>query len=215
MMARVVLWLIMTLLGVGVFFWIMSSHGAIDAMLQSFGITLPDNTWVTRFAELALHLCVLVLIGLPFTLFLYSLAAVGSDQAGTDIHGYTELRLRSGTRVMTVMMVGFLVFVFAMAFGETDNIIAQALSTAGGLFFLWAGVWLLRLRVRFDQSVLLAPDYFGRMHRHEWRDLKRFSYNKEAMEYHFWFASNKRARASSYLSGVEDLIAQAQHALTR
>lgn len=214
-MARVFLWLIVTLLGGSVFFWVMSTQETIIAALHAFGIALPENTWVTRTAELAVQFCVLVFVGLPFTLFLYSLAAFGSDQSGTDIHGYTELRLRSGTRVITVLMVGFLLFVFAMAFGETDNIIAQAFSAVGGLFFLWAGVWLLRLRVRFDQSVLLAPDYFGRIHRHEWRDLERFSYNNEAMEYHFWFADKKRARASSYLSGVEDLIAQAQHTLTR
>ncbi|MEO9824362.1 MAG: hypothetical protein ABJF50_08105 [Paracoccaceae bacterium] len=212
-MARVAFWLVMTGLGVAFFFGIFSSQDAFQVWLLDIGVPLPQGAWAMRVALLFVQVCVLLLVGAPFTMFLYSLAAAGSDDVGTSIEGYTELRLKSGARIMTILMVGFLLFVFMMAFGETDVLIIQVLCLIGALFFLWAGVWLLRLRLRFDCSTLIAPDYFGRTHRHAWQDLQRMSYNHEAMEYHLWFAGGKRARASVYLAGVDDLVGRAQDVL--
>lgn len=214
-MARSAFWLVLTALGAMLFVGIFSSQDEIKLWLTDLDVPLPQGAWAMRIAQLVVQVCVLLLVGTPLTMFLYSLAAAGSDDAGTSIEGYTELRLKSGARIMTLLMVGFLLFVFMMAFGETDVLIIQALCAAGGLFFLWAGVWLLRLRLLFDRSTLIAPDYFGRTHRHAWQDLQRMSYSQESMEYHLWFADGKRARASVYLAGVDDLVARAQDALHR
>ena len=214
-MARLILWFLVLTLGVAAFFYIATSRDVIDAWLEAYGLKLTDGSWFSAGVKIGLSLLAIVLVGAPLSLFLYSLAALGSDQAGRDIHGYTELRLKSGTKFMALICVGFLLFVFAMAFTESASLIGKTLSCLGGFFFLWAGIWLMRLRVKFDGSVVLAPDYFGRVHRHEWRDLERIEANKEAMEFHLWFIGGKRARVSFFLSGVDQLMLEAEEALHR
>ena len=212
-MGRTLFWFVITLIGVSLFFGAAMSRDVIEPWLAARGIVFTDIPYLQTAGKLVLTVAAMLLVGAPLTIFLYSLAAMGSDQAGRDIHGYTELRLKSGTRMVALIAVGFLLFVFAMAFSESATLVGQIFCFSFGMFFLWGGVWLWRVRLRFDNSVLLAPDYLGRVHRHEWRDLERIESNKEAMEYHLWFSTGKKARVSYFFAGLDQVMIQAQEAL--
>ncbi len=203
--------LVLLLIGGAAFYALALNREFAEPYLIDWGID-PDGVWTRGI----LKIVATVLVGVPIAGLMWSIAALGSDRAGTDIHGYTTLRLRAGARyffsVAAFALAGLFIFV---ATEDSDVLAFNLFMIAFGCAFLFGGIWILIARVRYDNMAIFATEYTGIVRRHEWADLEALDINREAQEYHLRFRTGRKARISFYYQGVNDLIALAEEKLYR
>jgi len=208
-MKQVLIALTLLLIGGGVFFTLVANRELVEPYLIEWGLN-PDGVWTRG----TLKLIATVLIGAPIALGFWGIAALGSDQAGSDVHGYTVLRLRTGVRYFFSLAAFALAVLFIfVATNDSDELVFQIVMICFGCLFLFGGVWILIARIRYDNSTIFATDYTGVSRRHDWVDLETIDVRRDAQEYHLLFRTGRKVRISFFYQGANELIALAEDKL--
>ena len=205
------LFVFIALLAVGgvALYALATNYEIVGSFLVGLGVH-PDGFWTRNI----LNLSGIVLVGIPVGGLLWSIAVLGSDGAGTDLHGYTVLRLRTGVRYFFSFAAFALsaLFVFA-ALDKFDEIIFPLVMIGFGCAFFFGGIWILNASIRYDNTAIFTTEYSGISRRHEWVDIEGIDYKKESQEYQLRFRTGRKARVSSFYQGLDDLIVLAESKL--
>lgn len=133
-MKRIVFLLAWIALGVGTFGALALNRDLVDSYVVTWGFD-PENAVWTRGV---LKAVAIVLFGTPLVALLWTFASLGSDRAGTDIHGYTVLRLRAGTRFFfSFLMLGLAGGFFTGAFTLSETLVFELMMLIFGCAFLF------------------------------------------------------------------------------
>ncbi len=152
-----------------------------EPWLYDRGITRED----AMFRSGAKFILVIV-VGIPLTALIYAIGRMGSDQSQRDIHGYTVLRLKTGTRWFSAVSLLGLAALF-IAYPMVDPLAPApwAFQAAGILCLLGIPV-ILNAKVRYDDATLSIPNSFGGRSMHQWSDLEAVKVVPEMKHYLFF-----------------------------
>ena len=205
-MKQVLFLLLLLAIGAGAFAALALNLDRLSPWMLRVGLE-PDG-WVTE--ELLSVVAVLV-IGVPLAALLWTIAGLGSERSSTDIHGYTVLRLKAGTRYGFAVLALLLAAVsfYAVATDETTTLAFQIAVPIFGALFLFAGFLLLVAKVRYDNSKICVTHFTGRLRCHDWADLVDIRTNSEGREHHLIFRDGRKARMSFYYQDVQSVMALA------
>ncbi len=160
--------------------------------------------------EKGLKLILVTVVGVPLTALIYAIGRLGSDRGQRDIHGYTVLRLRSGTLwFTTISCLGLAALFFAYPMVDPVSPYPWAFQAAG-LFCLLVIPVILNAKVRYDGSTLSVPNSLGGRSTHHWSDLADIRQVPEMKHYLFTFKSGKKATISYSYAGLGELLETAK-----
>ena len=202
-MKRVALVFLWLTLGLGAFVALALNREAVEPWLVAIGLD-PEGSLFSRGILKGLAL---LMFGVPLTVLLWMIVGLGSNQGGTDIHGYTVLRLKTGGRVfLTLVSVGLAGLMLYVAMDESETLLFRLFIGAFGGAFLLGGYFIATAQVRYDNSTIAATTYTATLEKHEWRDLEAIEPNDEAREFVLRFRTGRKARISYFYQGVDELI---------
>ena len=208
-MKQVLLALVLLAIGAAVFAALALNRGLVEPHLLDLGID-PEGPWLRA----ALKAVGTIFIGVPVALLFWSIAGLGSGAAGTDIHGYTILRLRSGSRYFlsaaSLALAGLFLFVAAE---DVEGLLWTAFMSVFGVFFLFGAWFIWTARVSYDNRTIAATQYTGTSRRHDWSDLVMIERRDEQHEFILRFRTGRKARISFFYQGVGELMALAERKL--
>lgn len=177
------------------------NRDTVDPFLRSWGIE-PDSAWFKEVLRFAFA----IVVGGPLVALLWALFALGSDEAGQDIHGYTVLRLKPGMRItLSVLAVALAVLMIAGTL-DTEQEALKWLFRAFAVAFLWGGWVIFTAKVRFDGATLFAPGPLGGQRKYDWADLVAIETLSDNREYRLVFRDKRKVKISFFYSGVDRLI---------
>ncbi|MGI9389178.1 MAG: hypothetical protein ACR2O1_03895 [Boseongicola sp.] len=155
-----------------------------------------------------------ILICAPVALGFWGIAALGSDQAGSDVHGYTLMRFRAGVRIF-FSLAAFALGVLLL-FGVSDDgdaLVFRIVMVGFGCGSIFVSVWILISKVRYDNTAVYATEYTGATRRHDWVDLESIDVRKEGQMTHLRFRTGRKAHISVFYQGANELTALAEDKL--
>jgi hypothetical protein len=179
-----------------------------EPWLESQGITRDDPVF-----QRGLKAVLGVALGVPLAALIYAVGRLGPEKTQKDIHGYTVLRLKAGTRwfkSIACLALAVLFFAYPMLDPEAPHPWAFQ---AAGLFCLFCLLVFLTARIRFDGSTLSVSNSFGGRSTHHWLDLLDVREVSEMKHYLFTFRNGKTARVSFSYAGLDALLATAKSKL--
>ena len=179
-----------------------------EPWLEAQEITREDPIF-----QRGLKVILAVVVGVPLTALIYSIGRLGSDRTSTDIHGYTILRLKAGTRwFMTIACLGLAAMFFAYPMLDPEAPHPWAFQAAG-LFCLFCIPVFLTARIRFDGATLSVSNSFGGRSTHRWSDLVDIREVPKMKHHLFTFRNGKTARISFSYAGLDKVLAMARSKL--
>jgi hypothetical protein len=180
-----------------------------EPWLESNGITRDDQVFRT-----GLKAILAVVLGVPLTALIFAIRNLGSDRSQRDIHGYTVLRVKTGTRWFTVIScLGLAALFFTYPMIDPAAPYPWAFWAAGTLCLVFIPV-ILNAKVRYDDSTLLVSNSFPAKTVHHWSDLSSIRDVPEMKHYLFTFKNGKKATVSYSYAGVGALLETAKSKLT-
>ncbi|MGI9395499.1 MAG: hypothetical protein ACR2OY_12690 [Boseongicola sp.] len=194
---------------VGAFFALPIRGAMVGMDLKTWG---PDPEATTT--RSIIKLIATTLICAPIALGFWGVAALGSDKAGSDVHGYILLRFRAGVRIFFSIAAFALGVLFLFVDSNDGDALISRLATVGfGCGFLFAGVWILTSKIRYDDTAIYATEFNGTTRRHEWADLESIDVRKQGHMTHLRFRTGRKAHISVFYQGAHELIALAEDKL--
>ncbi len=207
-MARVLFFLVLTLGAVAIIAMIAWNPEWWRPTLDAYGIEEDSQT----FRALAKGLIAIVL-GIPLTVLIYAIGHLGSNAGKTDIHGYTVLRLKAGTRYfLSVAALGLATMFFALPIIDPETKAPWAFQ-AGGLFFVFAAFAIFFAKIRFDQSTVWVTNNLGVLKQYAWADLTEIRDEPEQNQIRLVFRNGKKPTISYHYAGLGSLIETARSGL--
>lgn len=204
-MARVLLFLFLSVGAVALIATIAWHPEWWRPTLEAYGIEEDSQT----FRALAKGLIAIVL-GIPLTVLIYAIGHLGSNAGKTDIHGYTVLRLKAGTRYfLSLAGLALASLFFALPILDPETKAPWAFQ-AGGLFFVFAAFMIFSAKIRFDQSTIWVTNNFGMLRQYAWADLVEIRDEPEQNQIRLVFRNGKKPTISYYYAGLGALIETAR-----
>ena len=204
-MSRVLLLLLITALAIGMVVALAWSPDLWKPWLEGLGLTQDDAVF-----RQGLKVALGIVVGIPLAALLFAIGRLGPDRTQTDIHGYTVLRPKAGTRWF--LTLGAL-FGAALFFGYPmldPQARAPWMFQAAGAFCLLVIPVALGSKIRYDNSTLSVSRFLGDRSVHAWSDLVEIREIPEMNHYRLAFRNRKSASVSYNYAGVEELIATAR-----
>lgn len=201
-MKPLLFWTMRDLLGSGAIYSVAVNREVAAPLLRQVGID-PDGFWTRS----VLKVIAIPLAGLPVAGPMGSIASLGSDRAGCDVHGYSVLKPHEDARyfftLASLALTGLIIFVGA---DPQERLIFRGFMAVFGVAVLFAGFWVFEAHVRYDNSTSFAIDYSGLDPRHEGADLEGIPINALARDCHLLFRRGRKARISFFYSGANDMM---------
>ncbi len=193
--------------------------GLLLLLLAVIGVALAFPAARTQFIDLlssreswrSIGLQIVLPIGANIALIggLTWLSLRGRDRTDHVIGGRRILYLKPGAFWIGSISCVALTALFIWAALTMTHPPLQGLAAVFAALFLYILIWILRARVTYDDYELAVIGWTLRPVKHRWAEITRVHYAQDALEYHLFFDSGRRARVSSVFSGLDDLIATA------
>lgn len=179
-----------------------------EPWLDAQGITRDD-----RMFRSIVKVFVTLVVGIPLGALIFAIRRLGSDRTQQDIHGYTVLRLKAGSRWFAVFsLIGLAALFFAYPAVDPQAPVPWAFQAVGVSCLLGILV-ILKAKIRYDGTTLIVSNSFGGHSTHQWSDLAAIREVPEMKHYVFSFRDGKKAKISDSYAGIDTFLEAAQSKL--
>jgi hypothetical protein len=200
-MTRALLFLLLTACAFGLVAWTAFHRELWEPALAAQGIERDSQSF-----RILVKVFVVAVVGVPLTGLIHAICMLGSNRGATDIHGYTVLRPRMGTRcflIVAALGLAALFFAYPMVDPETQ---APWAFQAGGVAFLLCGLVAVTGKVRYDGRTVGTFNMIRGWRQHDWADLAEIRDMPQVKEFVLLFRNGRKASISYRYAGIDDLL---------
>lgn len=203
-MSRVLLFLCLTIAGFGFSAWAAWHPELWEPALEQLGIERGS-----RLFDAVLKGFAATIAAAPALALLNAIARLGGDEGRIDIHGYTVVRLRTGTRwFLALAMPALAALFFAMPMIEPER--TPWMFRGAGLVVLAFGLLAITAQLRYDGRGLSTYVLLRGWRQFEWADLQEIRDVPQARTVELLFRNGRKASISYRYAGFEALLDTAQ-----